>query len=75
MWRFMRERRDEFAKPFANDLISASGKLPVQAEFIRYRISSEFDNWIQRIFHEWQKLPQKRDFKLLPIIYSVTDSI
>jgi type VI secretion system ImpM family protein len=79
MWRSTRRKKDEFETPFADDVIFATGKLPLHPEFIRYRIASDsaaaFDSWIQEIFAEWKKFANIMPFHSLPYVYSVTSSL
>lgn len=69
MWRFIRNKHQEFGTPFANDCISAVGTLPGQTQFIRYQITQTFavafEEWIQAMREGAQKISN------IPTIYSV----
>jgi type VI secretion system ImpM family protein len=79
MWRFLRKKKEEVAKMYSSDVIAATGKLPMQAEFIRYRITSgvtaEFDQWLQQAYREYQKDERNNPTARIPLIHFVFSAV
>lgn len=74
MWRIL-SRNKKSIPIYANDWIAATGKLPLHAEFIRYRITpgvtSEFDRWLQEAYSEWHKQKASIALQHMPTHYFI----